>query len=155
MTLVAIRSVAFPNRYVRLDGQGVSSLTGAGGGAVNTQTFIGTYETFILQRNDDKTVSFGSTVFKDVFIRMNADGVPKGEALSGGGGTVNAQHGAFTLEKFHIRTRGDEPGKYKGAAGIESAERHGRFLRLDGNAGIVNAQGVLGDHESFEILVVG
>ncbi|KDR79522.1 hypothetical protein GALMADRAFT_1363997 [Galerina marginata CBS 339.88] len=155
MTLVAIRSVQFPNRYVRLDGQGVSTLTGPGGGKVNTQTFIGTYETFILQLNDDKTVSFGSTVFKDVFIRMSAAGVPQGENVTGGGGTVNGQFTARTLERFHIHQKADAPGQYKGVVGIESVESPGRFLRLDGNAGLVNVQGVFKTYEEFEILVVG
>ncbi|KDR79519.1 hypothetical protein GALMADRAFT_243619 [Galerina marginata CBS 339.88] len=154
MPLVAIRSVN-SNRYVRLDGTGVTSMTGPGGGVVNTQTFIGTYETFNLQQNDDKTVSFGSTVFKDVYIRMSAAGVPQGEAVSGGGGTVNAQFTARTLERFHIHQKADAPGQYKGVVGIESVESPGRFLRLDGDSGIVNAQGVFRDHEQFEILVLG
>jgi len=42
MVLVTIQSVQFPNHYVCLDGQGVTSFTGTGGGTVNTQTFIGT-----------------------------------------------------------------------------------------------------------------
>ena len=41
-----VRSV--PQQCVRLDGQGVTSFTGSGGGTVNTQTFIGTYETYTL-----------------------------------------------------------------------------------------------------------
>jgi hypothetical protein len=154
-TRVAIRSVTFPDHYVRLDGQGVTSQTGSGGGTVNTQTFIGTYETLILQRNDDGTVSFGSTVFKDVFIRLDATGVPEGKDVSGGGGVVNAQFTARSLEKFHIKQKGDAPGKYQGVVGIESAASPGRFLRLDGKAGKVNVQGVFKTYEEFEILVVG
>lgn len=36
MVLVAIQSVKFPDRYVSLDGRGVTSFTGPGGGKVAT-----------------------------------------------------------------------------------------------------------------------
>jgi len=65
MVQVAIQSVRFPNRYVRLDGQGVTSFTGSGGGTVNTQTYIGTYETYTLVVNNNGTVSFKSTIFNN------------------------------------------------------------------------------------------
>jgi len=155
MTLVAIRSVRFPDHYVRLDGQNVTSLTGGGAGKVNTQTFVGTYETFILQRNNDGTVSFGSTVFNNVFIRMHGSEVQADTIVTGGGGVVNAQFTAHTLEKFNIRKKENPPGQYKGVVGIESAATPGRFLRLDGSTGIVNVQGGFKTYEEFEILVVG
>ena len=86
---------------------------------------------------------------------MQASGVPKGENVSGGGGVVNAQFTARSLEKFHIRQKESTPGTYQGVVGIESAESAGRFLRLDGNAGKVNVQGVFKTYEEFEIVVVG
>lgn len=154
MSRVAIRSVRFPDRYVLLDGQGVTSQTGPGGGKVKTQSFIGTYETFILRRNDDGTVSFGSTVFDNVFIRMDGSGVPQGGITHGGGGVVNAQYTARSLERFNIRKKESSPGQYKGVVGIESDATPGRFLRLEANEGIVNVQGVFNSCEEFEILVV-
>ena len=112
MVLVAIQSVQFPNHYVRLDGQGVTSFTGSGGGTVNTQTFIGTYETYTLVVNDDGTVSFKSTVFDNVFLRLDATGVTAGQKLGAGGGTVNAQYTARSLERFKIHKKDDPAGKY-------------------------------------------
>jgi len=155
MVLVAIQSVQFPNHYVRLDGNGVTSFTNAGGGTVNTQTFIGTYETFTLVVNGDGTVSFKSTVFNNVFIRLDAGAVAAGQLVPPGGGTVNAQFTAHSWEKFKIHKKADPAGKYQGVVGIESAGFPGRYLRLDGNANKVNVQGVFKTYEEFKILVVG
>ena len=155
MVLVAIQSVQFPNHYVRLDGQGVTSFTGSGGGTVNTQTFIGTYETYTLVVNDDGTVSFKSTVFDNVFLRLDATGVTAGQKLGAGGGTVNAQYTARSLERFKIHKKDDPAGKYQGVVSIESAASPGRYLRLDGAENKVNVQGVFKTYESFKILVVG
>jgi len=152
-TLVAIRSVASPDHVVRLDGTGVTSLTGPGGGTVNTQTYISTYETFNLVRNSDGTVSFGSTVFDKVFLRMDASDITQGTNVPQGGGVVNAQFTASTLEKFHINKKAGD--QYQGVVGIESDASRGRFLRLDASAGKVNAQGIFSTLEEFEILVVG
>ena len=155
MVLVAIESVASPNHYVRLDGQGVSHFLPPGGGTVNTQSFIGTYETFTLVENNDGTVSFRSTVFNNVFIRLEGNEVEAGKLLPPGGGTVNAQYTALTLERFKIHKKADPAGKYQGIVGIESAASPGRYLRLDGNANKVNVQGVFKTLEEFKILVVG
>jgi hypothetical protein len=155
MVLVAIQSVQSPNHYVRLDGQGVTSFTGPGGGTVNTQTFIGTYETYTLVVNDDGTVSFKSTVFDNVFLRLDAAGVPAGQNLGSGGGTVNAQYTARSLERFKIHKKDDPAGKYQGVVGIESAANPGRYLRVDVSANKVNVQGVFKTLEEVKILVVG
>ncbi|KIJ91840.1 hypothetical protein K443DRAFT_14055 [Laccaria amethystina LaAM-08-1] len=155
MVKVAIQSVQFPNHYVRLDGKGVTSFTGTGGGTVNTQTYIGTYETYTLVENDDGTVSFKSTVFDNVFLRLDASGVTAGQNLASGGGTVNAQYTARSLERFKIQKQADAAGTYQGIVGIESAASPGRYLRLDGSANKVNVQGVFKTYESFKILDVG
>jgi hypothetical protein len=155
MVLVAIQSVASPNHYVRLDGQGVTSFTGSGGGTVNVQTFNETYETYTLVVNDNGTVSFRSTVFNNVFLRLNSTGVTAGELLGPGGGTVNAQYTARSLEQFKIHKKDAQPGTYQGIVGIESAADPGRYLRLDASKNIVNVQGVFKTLEEFKILVVG
>jgi len=155
MVQVAIQSVQFPNRYVRLDGQGVTSFTGTGGGTVNTQTYIGTYETYTLVANANGTVSFKSTVFNDVFLRLDATGVTAGQNLASGGGTVNAQFTARSYEQFKIVKKAGAAGTYQGIVGIESAAFPGRYLRLDGSANKVNVQGVFKTYEEFKILVVG
>lgn len=156
MVLVAIQSVKFPNHYVRLDGQGVTSATGGGGGTVNTQTFIGTYETYTLVVNANGTVSFKSTVFNDVFLRLDGTGVAAGQDLANGGGVVNAQFTARSYEQFKIHKKADPAGTYQGIVGIESAAFPGRYLRVDGSANNkVNVQGVFKTYEELKILVVG
>jgi len=154
MVLVAIQAVQSPNHYVRLDGEGVTSFTDNGGGKVNTQAFIGTYETFTLVINDDETVSFKSIFFDNVFLRLDGTGVTAGRKSLAGGGTVNAQYTDRALERFKIHRKNDPAGiLYQGIVGIESAAFPGRYLRLDGNK--VNVQGVFKDYEEFKILVVG
>jgi len=155
MVQVAIQSVLFPHRYVRLDGTGVTSFTPSGGGTVNTETSIGTYETFNLVVNSDGTVSFKSIVFSSVFLRLDATGVAAGHYLPSGGGIVNAQFTARSSERFRIHRKPDPLGTYQGIVGIESAAFPGRYLRLDGSTGRVNVQGVFEKYEEFRILVVG
>jgi hypothetical protein len=155
MTLVAIRSVASPDHYVGLDANGVTQFTPSGGGQVKTPTYVATYETFFLQRNDDGTVSFKSTVFNDVYIRLDGSNVPKDTKIPPGGGVVNGQYTAHSWEKFRIHKKDSEYHQYKAVVGIESAAFPGRFLRLDGHKGVVNVQGVFKSLEEFEILVVG
>ena len=121
MVLVTIQSVQFPNHYICLDRQGVTSFTGTGGGTVNTQTYIGTYETYTLVVNDDGTISFKSTIFDNIFLRLNATGVAAGQNLGPGGGTVNAQYTACSLEQFKFHKKDDPAGMYQGIVGIESA----------------------------------
>jgi hypothetical protein len=121
MVKVAIQSVQFPNRYVRLDGKGVTSHTPTGGGTVDTQTHIGTYETYTRVENNDGTVSFKSTVFDNVFLRLDASGVTAGQDLASGGGIVNAQYNAGSLERFKIKKQADA----SGIVGIESAASPG------------------------------
>ena len=154
MSHVAIQSVQFPNHYVSLDGTGVTSFTASGGGRVRAQTFIGTYETYTLVVNDDKTVSFKSTAFSDVFLRLDATGVAAGHYLPSGGGIVNAQFTARSFERFKIHPRPGPAGTLHGIVGIESAAFPGRYLRLDGSTGKVNVQGVFEAYEEFKILVI-
>ena len=132
MTQVAIRSTAFSDHYVSLDAAGLTHFTPSGGGRVFASTELAVYQTFFLQRNDDGTISFKSTVFSDVYIRLDGSNT------------------ARSWEKFcfHKRDSG-----YKAVVGIESAAFPGRFLRL--REEVVNAQGVCGDHEQFEVLEVG
>ncbi|KAF9472332.1 hypothetical protein BDN70DRAFT_938267 [Pholiota conissans] len=157
MSLVIIRSVAFPNRFLRLDGTGVTQPVGPGAGTVNTQSFAGSEETFVLQRNADGTVSFKSTIFSNVYLRMDAATIAQGAEVPGGGGVVNTQFGASFNEKFIIHKKETAPGRINGIVGIESTVSPGRYLRLAGSAeaGVVNAQGIFGSLEEFEILVVG
>jgi len=105
--------------------------------------------------NDDGTVSFKSTVFDNIFLCLDATGVTAGQDLASGGGTVNAQYTARSLEQFKIHKKDDPAGTYQGIVGIESAASPGEYLRLDGSANKVNVQGVFKTYEAFKILVVG
>ena len=138
MVQVAMQSIRFPNRYVRLVGQGVTSFTGTGSGTVNTQTYISTYETYSLVVNNNGTVSFKSTVINNAFLCLDATGVAAGQNLASGGGTVNAQFTARSYEQFKIHKKVGPAGMYQGIVGIESAALPGRYLRLDGSANKVN-----------------
>jgi hypothetical protein len=101
---VAIRSVNFPNAFLRLDAPGVTASQGAGVGTVNCQYYAsGTYpnsqadsEVFELLNLLVSTPaiqdiqSLKSTAFPQVFLRMDGSAV---NGFSGGGsGTVNGQY---------------------------------------------------------------
>jgi hypothetical protein len=97
----AIRSVTFPNAYLRLDASGVTASQGTGVGTVNCQYYSpGTYpnsqsewEIFALvelvQPPQENISSLESTAFPHVFLRMDGSAV-NGFSLEGSG-TVNAQ----------------------------------------------------------------
>ena len=150
MTQVAIRSTAFSNHYVSLDAAGLTQFTPSGGGRVFASTELAAYQTFFLQPNDDGTVSFKSTVFNDVYIRLDGSNIVKNTSYEGGAGVVNGQYTARAWEKFRFHKRDSG---HKAVVGIESAAFPGRFLRL--REEVVNAQGACGGHEQFEILEVG
>ncbi|KAM6501630.1 hypothetical protein JOM56_001607 [Amanita muscaria] len=152
---VALHSKAFPDKYLRMDGQGVTAPVAPGGGTVNTQTFIGPFETFFLERYNDGTVSFRSTVFNDVYLRLAPGTVQQGQQLTDGGGVVNCQFTSSTNEKFKIVQKPANADQYTGIVGIESNGFPGRFLRVNGAQNQVNVQGSMGPFEEWEILVVG
>jgi hypothetical protein len=100
---VAIRSVNFPNAFLRLNGSGVTASEGVGVGTVNCQYYSdGMYpnsqsdwEVFELLNLLESTPaiediqSLKSTAFPQVFLRMDGSSV---NGFSGGGsGTVNGQ----------------------------------------------------------------
>jgi hypothetical protein len=101
---VAIRSVNFPNAFLRLDGSGVTASQGTGVGTVNCQYYSsGTYpdsqsdyEVFELLNllastpfEEDDIQSLKSTAFPQVFLRIDGSNVTQFQG--GGSGTVNGQ----------------------------------------------------------------
>ena len=96
MTLVTICSVASPDHYIGLDANSINQSTPSGGGQVKTLTYIATYETFSLERNDDRTVSFKSMVFNNVYICLDGSSIPAGTGIPPGGGVVNGQYTAHS-----------------------------------------------------------
>ena len=149
VALVGLRSKQC-GKFVRMNGAGVDHFQSAGSGTVDTESFIEAQETFYLIENTDGTVSFESTAFPKVFLRLDGTGVPPGVITPPGGGVVNGQFGSITLERFRIVKKGRD-----GIVGIESDSFPGRFLRMDGEQNVVNVQGELAPLEEWEILVVG
>ncbi|GGS30573.1 hypothetical protein AB0E75_08780 [Streptomyces griseoviridis] len=94
-------SAAFPNVYLRMDGNGVPA-TRAGGGKVNCQYGPGPWEKFRARPQADGSFSFESVDFPGVFLRLvTGSGVT---TATGPGGTVNCQINANggEHEKFFL-----------------------------------------------------
>jgi hypothetical protein len=97
---VGIRSRAFQNVFLRMDGRGVTQPTGPGGGIVNCQYGMGPWEKFRIEQQPDGSVALASIQFPGVYLRTDGRGVtaPTGP----GGGTVNCQWTAGPWEKYHV-----------------------------------------------------
>jgi hypothetical protein len=96
---VALASVAFPNVYLRMDGRGIRSASDSGAGTVNCQFGVGPWEKFHQHLQLDGTVTFESTAFPGVYLRVDARDI--GEfGWAAGTGTVNCQFGVGPWEKF-------------------------------------------------------
>ncbi len=95
-----IESNVFPNVFLRMDGNGVTSKTGPGGGIVNCQFGAYSWENFSLNKQSDGTYTIGSNQFPNVFLRMDGNGVTS--KTGPGSGNVNCQYGAYSWEKYCI-----------------------------------------------------
>ena len=155
MISFVIESAGFPNVYLRMDGQGVTSSTGSGGGTVNCQFGAGPLERFKIYYLPDGTYSIESLVFPNVYLRMDGQGITS--FMGSGGGTVNCQFGVGPWEKFRIHYLPD------GTYSIESAVFPNVYLRMDGQGvtsfigsggGTVNCQFGAGPWERFRITSV-
>ena len=99
----AIESVKSRNRFLRMDGRGVTSPISEGGGTVNTQTYIGRSERFRLinlPTHGANVMVIGSKQFHNVFLRMDGRGITFPQ--DSGGGVVNCQYGHSIYERFRI-----------------------------------------------------
>lgn len=126
-TPITIRSTAFANVYLRMDGSGVTSFTGPGGGKVNCQFNAGAYEKYKVRAQTDGSYSFESVAFPKVYLRMDGSGVTS--QTGSGGGTVNCQFIAGTpgpYEKYKASPQTD------GSFSFESAAFPNVYLRLNG-----------------------
>lgn len=152
---VAIGSQAFPNVYLRMDGQGVTS-TATGSGTVNCQSGTpGAWEKFILVQQAGGTFAIQSAQFSNVYLRMDGSSVT--QFVPGGGGIVNCQYGPAAYERFNLLPQGD------GSVAIESAHFPGVYLRMDGTGmssfnpnggGVVNCQVDIAAYEKFMIVPI-
>ncbi|KAF8463323.1 hypothetical protein BDZ91DRAFT_732018 [Kalaharituber pfeilii] len=147
-TRVAIRSLAFHNRYVSMNGVGVKSFSEGGGGTVNVQTAVHEWEIFELERYPDNVVAFRGSCFPNVYIRADACGLGPGHFPWGGGGKVNCQYSCGEWEMFRIHRAGDQ-----GEVAIESVAFPERYFRLDGNRlDAITLQGKLNWWEKFYLI---
>jgi hypothetical protein len=149
---VGIQSVKYPNVFLRLDGRNVTPSAPVGG-VVNAQYTEGPWEKFVLEQNNDGTISFASVAFPGVYLRLDGTGVT--QRMPNGGGVVNVQYGNQAYEKFQLQPQDD------GSFAFLSAQFPLVYLRLDGTGvthptndggGVVNAQYTAGDQEMFRIV---
>lgn len=175
MLRVSIESQKFPGSYLRMDGRGVTEYSGSGGGAVNVQNHVASYETLIIVNHpDDNTFSIMSSAFPNVYLRMDGSDIKSGDTYAQGAGKVNCQcvspvlfwvcrywrrairWGSHSWEKFRFENQED------GTKAIASVHFPNAYLRLENvtgqggpsGAGTVNCQSYIGSYEKFKIHVV-
>ena len=135
LKIKSLRSVAFPDVYVRCDGAGVTEPTGPGGGTVNCQYKPpGSYEGFYIHPVEMTPslaiksvckVVIESVHFRNVFIRMNSKGMSQPEGP--GGGEVNCQAYPCSYERYIFKE--EEDGSYS----FRSIQFPHCYIRLDGS----------------------
>lgn len=134
LTKTVLRSVAFPDVFLRCDGKDVTKFEGPGSGTVNCQYspakslehfYIYPVEvTPSLALESTRKVVIESAQFKNVFIRMNSKGMSKFDGP--GGGEVNCQFTAHGWEVFFLKRV--EYDRYS----FRSAQFLHCYIRLDG-----------------------
>lgn len=103
INLVAIESVAFPNRFLRMDASNVNQSNGGGAGTVNCQYYpssaippqpnIGNYEVFEIipiPQVPNGGYALRSVNFSNAFLRI--DGSQVNQTEGSGSGSVNCQY---------------------------------------------------------------
>ncbi len=98
---MAIESVEFPGRFVRMDARGVTKAVDNGGGIVNCQFGAGPWEKFKINQQQDGAYTIESVQYPNCFLRMDGRGVIK--LVDQGAGKVNCQFGAGPWEKFELQ----------------------------------------------------
>jgi len=143
---VAIRS-SF-GTYICMVASGFTAATDSGSGNVSKQSSISPISTFALENNPDGTVSFRSTEYNNCYLRIDGSAANVTPGVVNQGSFYNAQYGKGPHEKYKI-----VPTATPGKVGLESAAFPGRYMRVGGDD-LVNVQGVLGEHETFELVNV-
>ena len=151
--IFSIESVAKPGHFLRMDPAGVPPQGGNGGGTVKIQNRSASLEKIKINPLGNSLYNLESVAHPGRFLRMSTGGVPP--SGGNGGGLVNIQNRAASLEKFRINKV--KPNVYS----IESAATPNRFLRMDsagvpptgGNGGgTVNVQNRVGSMEVFRFV---
>ncbi len=141
LKLTSLRSVEFPDVYVRCDGTGVTKPSAPGGGTVNcqynppspTSSLWKSLRFYIYPVEVAPSLAlFGITIaviesaqFSKVFIRMNSKGMNQFEGA--GGGEVNCQYAPPSTWESYICTQ--EP---NGGYSFRSVQFPRCYIRLDG-----------------------
>ena len=103
---VVIESAESRQVFIRMNGQGMSQPMGPGGGKVNCQFAISSWETYFLRKETNGSYSFRNVQFPKCYIRL--DGTEVNSWSKPGGGTVNCQYyrdpsiAATSWESFHL-----------------------------------------------------
>ena len=162
----SLRSVAFPDVYIRCDGSSVTKFHSKGGGTVNCQYKAGSYEKFYiypvevppsLALEGAYKVLIQSTKFNNVFIRLNGKNMHQTDPS--GGGEVNCQFSAKAFERFFLKE--EENGNHS----LRSVQFPHCYIRLDGSGvthsitssggGTVNCQWYeTGPPRSYEVFII-
>lgn len=130
----SLRSVPFPDVYVRCDGSGVTEPTGHGGGTVNCQYKPpGEWEYFYIYPvemtpssavESTYKVVIESAHFRNVFIRLDSKGMSHFQGP--GGGEVNCQFTPGSYEIFIVKQENN------GGHSFRSVPFPHCYIRLDG-----------------------
>ena len=130
----SLRSVPFPDVYVRCDGSGVTKPTGPGGGTVNCQYKPpGKYEGFYIYPVEvppssaietTYKVVIESAHFRNVFIRLDSKGMSHFQGP--GGGEVNCQFTPGSYERYIFKQ------EKNGGHSFRSLQFPHCYIRLDG-----------------------
>jgi len=160
----AIKSIAFPNVFLRMDGRSVTSFQGEGSGVVNCQ--YGAYEwekydiipvfmppSTITQDPDSIPYVIVSRSFPNVFLRMDGRSVTSFQGE--GSGVVNCQFGAYEWEHYNLIRERDN-------VSIRSVSFPNVFLHIymdeksvtsfqDEGSRVVNCQFGASDWEKFKL----
>ena len=134
LTVKCLRSVPFPDVYLRCDGSGMTNFESEGGGTVNCQYKPPrTYEKFyiypvemtpsLVEESTCKVV-IQSVQWENIFIRLDSKGLS--QSKGSGGGVVNCQFTAHNWEVFIMRK---EP---NGSYSFRSNNFPHCYIRLDG-----------------------
>ena len=132
---MSLRSVQFPNVYLRCDGTGATHWQGSGGGTVNCQYKPPSpWESFYiypvemassLARQTTCKVVIESVQFRNVFIRMDSKGMHS--FVYAGGGEVNCQFTTSFWESYFFLRQ-----ENKGVVSFRNVQFPHLYIRLDG-----------------------
>ena len=87
---VVIESVQWPGRFIRMDASKMRKFEDPGGGIVNCQYGVGSFEVFILKECPNGFVGFRSNKFPQCYMRLDGRNVFSWQG--DGSGIVNCQY---------------------------------------------------------------